>query len=179
LITNTFGWPLAGYPAVRRTLGVLRGPPFGLVNDLTNVLARSTATSYGVGRRMSRADRRSFLGPCRSRRSRRATQQVLAGVLRIDPIMADVERSLRTTLADLPVLTLFGRKNDRYGWQDRFQQIFPDATAAGLADARHFPFNDDPDAYSAVITAWWARIATPQAPPADQHGHAVSEDSDR
>ena len=105
---------------------------------------------------MSRADRRAFLGPWRSRGGRRATQQILAGVLRIDPMMAEVERSLRAALADLPVLTLFGRKNDPYGWQDRFQQIFPHATAAGITDGHHFPFNDDPDAYTAAISAWWA-----------------------
>ena len=162
VISNTFGWPLADYPAVRRMLKILGSPLFGAVNDLTNVVARLTATSYGVGRKMSRADRRSFLGPWRSRRCRRATQQVLTGVLRIDPIMADVERSLRTTLADLPTLTLFGRKNDPYGWQNRFAQILRNVTAAGLADAHHFPFSDDPEAYSAAITAWWARIATPE-----------------
>jgi pimeloyl-ACP methyl ester carboxylesterase len=105
---------------------------------------------------MSRADRRAFRGPWRSRSNRRATQDILAEVLNIDPVMAEVERSLQTALADLPVLTLFGRKNDRYGWQDRFQQIFPHATAAGISDGRHFPFNDDPDTYSAAISAWWA-----------------------
>jgi pimeloyl-ACP methyl ester carboxylesterase len=74
---------------------------FGVINSLTNVAALFTASRYGVGRRMGRADRRSFLGPWRSRNSRRATQQILAGVLRIDPMMAEAERSLRTTLADL------------------------------------------------------------------------------
>jgi pimeloyl-ACP methyl ester carboxylesterase len=179
VITNTFGWPLAGYPAVRRMLKIVGSPPFAAVNSLTNVLARFTAGSRGVGRQMTRADRRSFRGPWRSRRSRRATLRVLAGALRIDPVMAEVERGLRTTLADLPVLTLFGRKNDPNGWQSRFQQIFRNATAAGLADARHFPFSDDPDAYSAAITAWWARIASPQVPLADQHSHTGSEESDR
>ena len=159
VISNSFGWPLAGYPAVRRMLRIVGSAPFGVLNDLTNVLARFTATSYGVGRRMSRADRRSFLGPWRSRCSRRATQQVLAGVLSIDPLMAGVERSLGTTLTGLPVLTLFGRRNDPYGWQSRFQQIFPKVTAVGLADAHHFPFNDEPEAYSAAITSWWARSA--------------------
>jgi hypothetical protein len=77
-------------------------------------------------------------------------------VLYIDPLMAGVERSLATTLSDLPVLTLFGRKNDPYGWQSRFQQIFPGATAAGIDDGHHFPFSDDPDAYSAAIGTWWA-----------------------
>jgi len=127
------------------------------MNRLTNVVARLTASRYGVGRRMGKADRRAFLGPWRSPGARRATQQILAGVLRTDPLMAQVERSLRARLADLPVLTLFGRKNDPYGWQSRFQQIFPHATAAGIDDGHHFPFNDDPDAYAAAISTWWSQ----------------------
>jgi hypothetical protein len=66
------------------------------------------------------------------------------------------------------VLTLFGRKNDRYGWQDSSQQIFPDATAAGISDGRHFPFNDDPDAYRAAIAARWAeKVAAAASKPAN------------
>ena len=79
VISNTFGWPLASYPTVRHTLKVIASPPFGVINSLTNVMARFTASRYGVGRRMSKADRRAFLGPWRSRGSRRATQQILAG----------------------------------------------------------------------------------------------------
>jgi haloalkane dehalogenase len=157
VISNTFGWPLAGYPAVRRMLAIIASSPFGAMNSLTNVVARFTASRYGVGRRMSKADRRAFLGPWRSPGGRRATQRILAGVLRTDPLMAQVERSLRTRLTDLPVLTLFGRKNDPYGWQNRFQQIFPHATAAGIDDGHHFPFNDDPDSYATAISAWWSR----------------------
>ncbi len=110
---------------------------------------------------MSLAGRRAFPGPWRSRRSRRATRQVLAGLLRIDPVMATVERSLQAGLAGLPVLILFGSRNDPYGWQARFGRIFPRATVAGLAGGHHFPFNDDPDAYGAAISAWWAeKVAT-------------------
>src|SRR6516162_7299450 len=102
-ISNTFGWPMAGYTAVRRMLKIIASPLFGTVNDLTNAVALFTASRYGVGRHLSKADRRSFLGSWRSRSRRRATQQILAGVLRIDPLMAGIERSLKTRLADLPV----------------------------------------------------------------------------
>src|SRR5262245_2282692 len=98
VITNTFGWPLSGYPAVRRTLALVGSRTFGVVNNLTNVMALFTASRYGVGRKMARADRRAFLGPWRSRSSRRATQQTLAGVLHMDPVMAGLERSLQTAL---------------------------------------------------------------------------------
>ena len=161
VISNTFGWPLAGYPAVLRMLKLVSGRPFGVLNSLTNIVARFTATSYGVGRQMSGADRRSFRGPWRSRASRRATLQVLAGVLRNDPLMADLEQALRTELSGLPVLTLFGRRNDPYGWQARFGQIFTSAVAVGIADGRHFPFNDDPKAYADSICTWWdQKVAT-------------------
>ena len=155
VISNTFGWPLADYPGIRRMLKVIANPVVGFVNVVTNALAIGTATSYGVGRHMTRADRRSFLGPWRSRAHRRATQQVLANVLRIDPLMAGIEHSLASELGDIPVLTLFGRKNDPYGWQNRFGQIFRNLTAVGIEDGHHFPFDDDPDAYSEAIDRWW------------------------
>jgi pimeloyl-ACP methyl ester carboxylesterase len=63
VISNTFGWPLAGYPAVRRMLTIIASPPFGAMNSLTNVVATFTASRYGVGRRMGKADRRAFLDP--------------------------------------------------------------------------------------------------------------------
>ena len=85
--------------------------------------------------------------------------RILAGALRTDPLLAEVEWSLQSILAGLPVLTLFGRKNDPYGWQERFARIFPHATAAGIDDGHHFPFNDDPDGYAASICAWWAEKA--------------------
>jgi haloalkane dehalogenase len=167
VLSNTFGWPLAGYPAVRRTLMVLTSPPFKAFNNVTNIVALLTASSYGAGRNMSRADRRSFLGPWRARGRRRATLRVLAGVLRIDPVMASVEHTLRARLSGLPVLTLFGRKNDPYGWQARFSEIFPRATATGIRQGHHFPFSDDPQAYAAAIRTWWAEqvVAAPGSTP--------------
>lgn len=155
VISNTFGWPLANYPGIRRMLKMIANPLVAFVNDTTNALALVTATSYGVGRHMTKADRQSFLGPWRSRADRRATQQVLAEVLRIEPLMVGLEHLLRTKLGDLLVLTIFGRKNDPYGWQDRFGQLFRNVTAVGIEDGRHFPFDDDPDAYAAAITRWW------------------------
>jgi len=155
VISNTFGWPLAGYPAVRRKLGLLANPFVRALNTNTNMLARCAATSSGVGRHLSNAERKAFLRPWRSRAARRATQLVLASVGRIDPLMSQLERLLKTTLLDLPVLTLFGRKNDGYGWQERFGRTFLNVTAVGLTDGNRFPFNDDPDWYATAISDWW------------------------
>jgi pimeloyl-ACP methyl ester carboxylesterase len=155
VISNSFGWPLAEYPGIRRMLKVIRNPIVGALNSATNALAILTATSYGVGRHLSKADRLAFRGPWRSRTNRRATQQVLAGVLAIDPLMSEIERSLKSRLGDVPVLTLFGSRNDPYAWQARFGRIFRNVTAVAIEDGHHFPFNDDPAAYSAAIRHWW------------------------
>jgi pimeloyl-ACP methyl ester carboxylesterase len=154
VISNTFGWPLCEYPSLRRMLKVIGNPLFSVLNTNTNALARLTATSYGVGRHLSRADRRAFLGPWRSRAARHATQQVLAELLRIDPLMGELELELQTKLADIPVLTLFGCKDDRLGWQRRFGQMFRHVTAVRIEDGHHFPFNDDPDRYAAATGDW-------------------------
>jgi pimeloyl-ACP methyl ester carboxylesterase len=155
VLTNTFGWPLADYPTVRRILRIIGNPVVGVINEATNVIARFTATSYGVGRLMSKEDRRAFLGPWRDHANRRATQQVLAHVADIDPLMREIETALQSKLNPLPVLTLFGRKNDRYGWQARFNRLFGNVTAAVIDDGHHFPFNDDPQFFSRSITEWW------------------------
>lgn len=158
VVSNTFAWPLTDYPAVRRALRVLGSRPVGAVNDRTNALARLTATSYGVGRRMTAADRRIFRGPWRSRGHRRATQNIIAAARSVDAAMAQVEPRLGAVFADRPVLTLFGAKNDPYGWQARFQRIFPTATAVQIPDGHHFPFDDDPERYAAAVTAWWTTV---------------------
>lgn len=155
VVSNTFAWPLADDPAVRRILRAVGSRPFGAVNDLTNAVALLTSTSYGVGRRMTAADRRLFRRPWRSRGNRRATLRIIAAAGAVDEEMADVGQRLAATIADRPVLTLFGAKNDPYGWQRRFQRIFPTATAVQIPDGRHFPFDDDPDGYATAVSAWW------------------------
>jgi haloalkane dehalogenase len=167
VVSNTFAWPLADYPAVRRTLRVVGSRPFGALNDRTSALALLTASSYGVGRRMTAADRRVFRGPWRSRAHRRATQRIIAAAGSVDAEMADVERRLAAAFADRPVLTLFGARNDPYRWQARFQRIFPSATAVQLPDGHHFPFDDDPDGYASAVSTWWTTTVatTPSTAP--------------
>src|SRR5438128_20224 len=89
VISNTFGWPLREYPSVRRMLKLIGNPLVSALNTNTNALARLTATSYGVGRHLSKADRRAFVGPWRSRPARRATQQAWAALLRMHPLMPE------------------------------------------------------------------------------------------
>jgi pimeloyl-ACP methyl ester carboxylesterase len=163
VISNTFGWPLREYPSIRRRLKLIATPLISALNTNTNALARIIATSWGVGRHLSKADRRAFLGAWRSRDARRATQQVLAHLIKVDPLMSQLERELKTKLADVPVLTLFGCASDPLGWQQRFGHMFRHVTAVQIEDGHHFPFNDDPDRYAAALGDWWAKkVAEPQ-----------------
>src|ERR1700737_158780 len=94
--TNTFGWPIRNYAMARRMLDFVGSPLFGVLNTYPNILGRYTASSAGVGKLLSMADRKAFLGPWRARAVRRASQRAIAGAGRIDPLMAEIEQLLKT-----------------------------------------------------------------------------------
>jgi predicted alpha/beta hydrolase family esterase len=69
--------------------------------------------------------------------------------------MRRVEEALKTTLHGLPVLTIFGAKNDPAHWQDRWARTFPEATTVVVPNAHQFPQSNDPDRVAAAVATWW------------------------
>ena len=164
VIANTFAWPLREYRFVRGMLALIGTPLFGLLNTNLNLLARVTASRLGAGRHFDRGDRAVFSAPWRTRAARRTSQGVLAGAGRADPLLARLERELPARLGDLPVLTLFGRRNDGFGWQARFGSLFQNVTPRAIEDGNHFPFCDDPDRFAAELRGWWRREVAGRPP---------------
>ncbi len=77
------------------------------------------------------------------------------------PLFGRAETALHTTLRDMPVLTVFGEKNDPFGFADRWRSIFPDSTAWVVSGGNHFPMCDDPLGYATHVREWHAnRVAT-------------------
>jgi haloalkane dehalogenase len=62
-----------------------------------------------------------------------------------------LERALAGPFRHLPLLTIFGERNDPLGFQPRWKQLFPDARQIVVADGNHFPMCDDPDLVAASI----------------------------
>jgi pimeloyl-ACP methyl ester carboxylesterase len=70
--------------------------------------------------------------------------------------MARVDESLKAELADVPTLTIFGERNDPFGWQGRYEKTFKRTKSVVIEKGNHFPSMDDPDKFAASIRRWWA-----------------------
>jgi len=63
-------------------------------------------------------------------------------------------------LAQVPMLTIFGERNDPFGFQKRWKELFPDARQAVVAKGNHFPMCDAPDFVAREIREWYqSRLA--------------------
>ena len=68
-----------------------------------------------------------------------------------------VEEATLTVLNHLPVLSIYGEKNDPFGFQDRVADTWPDHEGIVVAGGNHFPMMDDPELFSASLRDWHAR----------------------
>jgi pimeloyl-ACP methyl ester carboxylesterase len=75
-----------------------------------------------------------------------------------DGFLGGVDRSLRTVLADRPMLLVYGAKSPaiKAGFPDRWKERFPDARLLLLDGGHHFPMADDPDLVARAIRGWWS-----------------------
>lgn len=157
VVVGSFGWSLNEHaPDVARFIRLVGGSAFRFLDAYLNVLVRLTATRFGVGRRLSKPGRRAFRAPYASRRRRRNGVAMLASAVRSDEFLAAVERSLRTDLADHPMLLLFGEHDEgrEAGFQARWEELFPDARSLVVEGANHFPMADAPHLVADTIDAW-------------------------
>jgi haloalkane dehalogenase len=157
-VTDSFGWPLSEEnPGITRMLRIVGSRPVRLLNDATNIVARFTATSYGVGKGFTATDRRAFLGPYRDRSVRRNALAMLGDAAGAVGYLRGVDRSLRTTFADRPVLLVFGEESPtvKERFPQRWQERFPRARLQVIEGGHHFPMADDPDAVARAIRSWW------------------------
>ena len=151
--TNSFAWP-ADRRALRVMLRVMGSrAATGLLGTL-RVIPRASRSKSGVGRHYDRADRAAFFGPYRSRRLSRNFHRVMRSARRATAMFEQAAAALESDLADLPVLTVFGEKNDPFGFADRWQALFPGARSWTVPDGNHFPMCDDPAGYSQRIRDW-------------------------
>ncbi len=77
-------------------------------------------------------------------------------IRRSHPWLADLERRVAQTLADRPVVLIFGRKDPALASDaviERWQKQFPDATYIDLPDAGHYIQEDAPDEIIGAIRA--------------------------
>ena len=162
VVAESFAWSLIERnPKVANMLGFVGGRVFSWINAWTNLLAVGTSGRGGVGRHLSRRDKRAFRAPFRDRRVRRAATASLGSVPGLDEQLRDLERRIASELGDLPVLLVYGDKSPtvKEGFPDRFQELFPQAELVLVPGGHHFPQMDDGPLVASAIRSWMLALA--------------------
>jgi haloalkane dehalogenase len=148
---NTFGWRPSGV-AFRGMLALMGSSPMRRLDVSTGVLPRLTATGFGVGRHLDAASRRAYRAGLR--RSIGAFHDYLGDARRADRLYDEIASAFDGPLGRLPLLTIFGERNDPLGFQPKWRARFPGARQVVVPKGNHFPMCDDPDLVASQIRAW-------------------------
>jgi pimeloyl-ACP methyl ester carboxylesterase len=148
---NTFGWRPSG-AAFRGMLALMGSRLMRRIDVATGVLPRLTATAFGVGRHLDNASRRSYRAGLL--RSIGAFHDYLGDARRADMLYDEIAAAFDGPLGRLPLLTIFGERNDPLGFQPQWRARFPGARQVVVPKGNHFPMCDDPDLVSHEIRAW-------------------------
>jgi pimeloyl-ACP methyl ester carboxylesterase len=149
---NALGWRPTGVP-LRGMLAFVSSAPARASGGLSGWLARLSASSFGAGRHWTRTDRQVFLAGL-DRSARLNTHRYLNALRRENDLLQRVEAALGNELAWLPLLTVFGSRNDPFGLARRWKQYFPAAEQHVIPGGNHYPMGDDPEAVAEWIRGW-------------------------
>lgn len=163
---QTFCWApdRAGLRFLLRAMG---SAPVRTFNTMTNLIPRITSGNFGVGRHLDKQDRQAFLGPTRDRRTRRTFHYLMRDAHKARLLLASIEDTLCGPLARLPLLTIFGEKNDPFHYQARWKRLFPHAIEQVVTAGHHYPMCDDPDLFATEIRSFLTARRTNAAAPLD------------
>jgi pimeloyl-ACP methyl ester carboxylesterase len=149
---NCFAWKPTG-PAFRGMLALMGSAPVRELDAAADLLSRVTSTSFGVGRHWSRADRAVFRAGI-DVSARRAWHAYFRDARGAPALYAEVDAALRGSLADRPLLTIFGQFNDPLRFQPRWRALFPTARQLKVRRGNHFPMCDDPGLVAGALKSF-------------------------
>ena len=156
---NALGWKPVG-AALRGMLAVMGSAPARASGGRLGWAARLSASSFGAGRHWDGTDRAVFLAGL-DRSARRNTHRYINALRQENDLLRRVEAALHDELAKLPLLTVFGSRNDPFGFGKRWKQLFPHAEQHIIAGGNHYPMGDDPDGVADWIRHWHSAHVSP------------------
>ncbi len=152
VLANTFIWP-ADTTALRTMLRVVGSGAMTAIGSATNLVPKLTSGGGGIGRHLEPGAQAAFLGPYQRRAPRRRFHETMRAAI-ADTGLVEELGLVGERLADRPVLTIFGEKNDPFGFQQRLATIFPDHNGVVVEKGNHFPMCDDPDLFAEQVRRW-------------------------
>jgi pimeloyl-ACP methyl ester carboxylesterase len=154
---NTFAWRPSGI-AFRGMLLMMGSPPIRGSDTRTGWFPAATATRFGVARHWTAADRAAFRAAF-NRPARAAIHHYFADAHHAGPVYAAAEHALTGSLADRPLLTVFGARNDPLKFQPQWRARFPHARQEVVPRGYHFPMCDAPDTVAGWLRDWHRHTA--------------------
>lgn len=156
---NAFAWRPSG-TFFRGMLALMGSAPIRELDVLTRFLYRITASSFGVGRHLEEPGRQAFLDGVRHHGGR-TFHYYMRDARRCDALYQRVEAALVGPFRKLPLLTIFGERNDPLGFQKRWKSLYPDARQLVVAGGNHFPMCDDPQLVASELRSWHKERVAP------------------
>jgi haloalkane dehalogenase len=140
VLTSTFAWPLADYPAVRRMLRLVGSRPFSALNAALNLLPRAMSRFAPRRRRLTRAERRAITGAFRTWAQRRRMTALMGDLARDDDYLRGVEAALRGPLSERPALIVYGEVDParQAGFDRHFERLCRRHRSVVIAGEQHF-----------------------------------------
>lgn len=163
VLNGTFVWPLNEYPKVERYLGFVTGRLFRSANRRLNVIPRLLAGIALGSRRQSRPEGRHYRKAFPTRAHRDRIIDLFAASMDHEALR-ETHRAL-DRIRDRPTLLVFGERDAtvRFGFYERLRREFPNHEAHLIPRARHFAFEDSPDAVLPIFEEWWRRLTVPSS----------------
>lgn len=149
IAVNTFAWKPTG-AAFRGMLALMGSTPMREFSAWTGILTRVTSTAFGVARHMDEPSRKAFYAGV-GRQGVRAFHAYMRSAHNSEAIYERLDQALTVPFRGLPLLTIFGERNDPLGFQPRWKQLFPESRQVVVSKGNHFPMCDDPDLVAASI----------------------------
>lgn len=154
-IINAFAWKPSGL-RFRALLGLLGSTVVREFSAWTGILARVTSGDFGVGRHLHTSSREAFYAGI-GRQGIRAFHGYLHDARKADALYEQLDHALAGPFRRLPLVTIFGERNDPLGFQPHWRHLFSDARQIVVANGNHFPMCDDPDLVASAIRELYER----------------------
>jgi pimeloyl-ACP methyl ester carboxylesterase len=149
---NSFAWKPSG-AKFRGMLALMGSSAIREFSVWTGILTRITASPFGIGLHMDKVSREAFLAGI-GRQGTRAFHGYMRDTRKSEAIYEQVDRALAGPFRKLPLLTIFGERNDPLGFQPRWKQMFSGARQVVVSKGNHFPMCDDADLVATSIREW-------------------------
>jgi pimeloyl-ACP methyl ester carboxylesterase len=147
---NTFGWRPSG-AAFRGMLAVIGSGITRQISLSTGLLSLVTASSFGVGRHLDSASREAYRAGLQ--KSMSSFHDYLNDA-RTSDLYDELAKAFAGPLTHLPLLTIFGERNDPLKFQPKWKALYPDARQLVIPKGNHFPMCDDPNFVADQIRIW-------------------------